>query len=274
MKYMKQIIAFVLLMTLSAAVGCKNPVDAMSEELVNTMTDDMDKNDILYYDSADGWHVTYNGNSLLLRQVDAHEVWFIYSMSDAGNNAVVIKYVEGADPLDAIEEMTASWSDAEVSQSEDTFVGTEDKWGIWRSTSYVNQDDNIDKYVTAAQYNGGTLLIEMDTRYYGEPDTYVQNLLNNVIESIHYDDFADQDMYEGLPGDYTCIIEGGEGVRDIEYELSLYDNHAGTLILDENIIIAWGSKLYINDEVCEYEFKDNVLTFTYHDKKYEFLKDE
>ena len=63
---MKQIIAFVLLMTLSSAVGCKNPVDAMSEELVNTMTDDMDKNDILYYDSLDGWHVTYNGNSLLL----------------------------------------------------------------------------------------------------------------------------------------------------------------------------------------------------------------
>ena len=152
--------------------------------------------------------------------------------------------------------------------------GDNEETGDEDGVSYNIEDEYINKYITAAQYNGGTLLIETDTRFVGEEDEYVKGLLEGVVESIYYDDFAEQDMYEGLPGDYTCIIEGGEGVRDIEYELCLYDNHAGTLILDENIIIAWGSKLYINDEVCEYEFMDNVLTFTYHDKKYEFLKDE
>ena len=274
MRLNKTLISISILTLAMSGIACGNPIDAMNQELVDTMTADMEKNDVLYYDSADGWHVTYNANSLLLHTVNEHETWFIYSMSDIGNNAVIIKYVEGVLPQDAIADATSSWSEGEVVQSEDIFVGTEDKWGIWRENSYIYQDENIDKYITAAQYNGGTLLIEVDTRYYGEADEYVEGLLNNVVESIRYDDFGEQTMYEGMTGYYTYTIEGDDGVKDIEYELTLYDNHTGTLSMEDNMVIVWGSKLYIGEQVCEYSFEDNILTFTYNDRKYEFTKEE
>ena len=163
-----------------------------------------------------------------------------------------ISYEADKMPEEVLGELTADWGDAEtIERSEGIFPGTTDMWGYWRTLSQPAGSEDPSRTAIAGEYNGGTLLLQNTTYLTGDDaiDTAAADALETVVDSITYENFGPQTMYEYIPGTYTAEQDGAT------LSVTLNEDHSGVLSIQDDIDILWGSvELMAADGSFTYEY--------------------
>ena len=201
------------------------------------------------YVSDRGWSVKYDPSIITVNEGE-DMTSFVYTGESAGTNMLTISYIADKLPDEVLSELTEGWGDpGSVESSESYFPGTSDKWGLWRTLLSNGEGSGLSENVFAGEYNGGVLMFDFTT-HKAEDDSIdipVSDALSAVIDSIKYEDFAPQTMYEDYPGVYkmeeTEEIEGEE--MTYEYSITLNEDHSGVISMQDDIYMMWGSNLLI-----------------------------
>ncbi|MCR5106925.1 MAG: hypothetical protein K6B28_02070, partial [Lachnospiraceae bacterium] len=206
------------------------------------------------YISPDGWSVKYPVPDVAANEIDEHTASFVYMGECAGTNMVTISYVEGKQPEEAMTEITEAWGDGDdIIRTEGVFPGTYDKWGYWRALPTAEEGSGYNETLIGGEYNGGALLFDI-IGHNGEDEEQnmlVGDTLAYIIDSIKYDHFDDQTIYEYIPGTYSRKDEDTGAV----YSIMLNKDHTGAIIFEEDEDIYWGSYMITNvDSGEEYEY--------------------
>ena len=205
------------------------------------------------YKSDDGWAVRYDP-ALIEVQSGGGAVDFVYTGgSDSGEEAsfVTISVEKDKQPEEVLYEITEPWGDNEaIIRSEGFFPGTDDKWGYWRVLS-PEGDTGVFRTAIAGEYNGGVLLIQNNDYYTGDnaADMAVVGATETIVDSITYEDFQTQTMYDYIPGTYSADQDGAV------MTVTLNENRTGVLSVQDDIDIIWGStELIAVDGSFRYEY--------------------
>ena len=217
------------------------------------------------YVSDRGWSVKYDPSIITVNEGE-DMTSFVYTGESAGTNMLTISYIADKLPDEVLSELTEGWGDpGSVESSESYFPGTSDKWGLWRTLLSNGEGSGLSENVFAGEYNGGVLMFDFTT-HKAEDDSIdipVSDALSAVIDSIKYEDFAPQTMYEDYPGVYkmeeTEEIEGEE--MTYEYSITLNEDHSGVISMQDDIYMMWGSNLLIGaDFSYDYSVDGDKLT--------------
>ncbi len=217
------------------------------------------------YVSDRGWSVKYDPSIITVNEGE-DMTSFVYTGESAGTNMLTISYIADKLPDEVLSELTEGWGDpGSVESSESYFPGTSDKWGLWRTLLSNGEGSGLSENVFAGEYNGGVLMFDFTT-HKAEDDSIdipVSDALSAVIDSIKYEDFAPQTMYEDYPGVYkmeeTEEIEGEE--MTYEYSITLNEDHSGVISIQADINMMWGSNLLIGaDFSYDYSVDGDKLT--------------
>ena len=217
------------------------------------------------YVSDRGWSVKYDPSIITVNEGE-DMTSFVYTGESAGTNMLTISYIADKLPDEVLSELTEGWGDpGSVESSESYFPGTSDKWGLWRTLLSNGEGSGLSENVFAGEYNGGVLMFDFTT-HKAEDDSIdipVSDALSAVIDSIKYEDFAPQTMYEDYPGVYkmeeTEEIEGEE--MTYEYSITLNEDHSGVISIQDDINMMWGSNLLIGaDFSYDYSVDGDKLT--------------
>ena len=195
------------------------------------------------YVSEDGWTMRYDPELVTVNEGDGFTD-FVYTGESAGTNMVTVSCLEGKQPEEALYELTESWSDEEdIQRSEGFFPGTTDKWSFWRILRTGEEGSGLTRAAIAAEYNGGVLMYDITAHISGDDaiDMRVSDTLSEMINSVTFKNFGPQTMYDYVPGVYTYIDERGEDETPVVRFLTLNGDHTGTLSLEEDIPVLWGS---------------------------------
>lgn len=236
--------------TTAATTEATEEVTEATEEATK---DDADSNEVLEYKDAKGWSVSYKPSIIALNELD-NGASFVYIGESAGTNMLTISYIEGKEPQEVLTEITDTWGEGiqeDISRSESFLPGTEDKWGFWRM--YENN------CVIAGEYNDGVILFELNLHDGDDEDMSmtISDTLSEILNSIKYDDFKAQTLFDYVPGTYTSEGTeeiGGENV-DYEHTITLNDDHTGKMVIQDEIDIIWTSnELIYEDGSVAYEY--------------------
>lgn len=217
------------------------------------------------YVSDRGWSVKYDPTIITVNEGE-DMTSFVYTGESAGTNMLTISYIADKLPEEVLSELTEGWGDpGSVESSESYFPGTSDKWGFWRTLLSNGEGSGYSENVFAGEYNGGVLMFDFTT-HKAEDDSIdipVSDALSAVIDSIKYEDFAPQTMYEDYPGVYkmeeTEEIEGEEVTY--EYSITLNEDHSGVISMQDDINMMWGSNLLIGaDFSYDYSIDGDKMT--------------
>ncbi|MBQ1526857.1 MAG: hypothetical protein IJR19_11380 [Lachnospiraceae bacterium] len=229
-------------------------------------TQDSTEQDIGEHISPDGWAVNYAVPVMEAHEIDEHTASFVYTGESAGTNMVTISYVPGKQPEEAMTEITDTWGDDEtLERSEGFFPGTEDKWGYWRSIAHAENGSGFSETLIGGEYNGGVLLFDIVSHNGSdeEQNITVSDHLSAVIDSIRYENFGPQTMYEYYPGTYSRTDEDTGAV----YSVILNEDHTGTLAFQDSVDIFWGSYQVTTTDgnyVYEYTIEGDDLLFDHN----------
>ena len=229
------------------------------------------------YVSDRGWSVKYDPSIITVNEGE-DMTSFVYTGESAGTNMLTISYIADKLPDEVLSELTEGWGDpGSVESSESYFPGTSDKWGLWRTLLSNGEGSGLSENVFAGEYNGGVLMFDFTT-HKAEDDSIdipVSDALSAVIDSIKYEDFAPQTMYEDYPGVYkmeeTEEIEGEE--MTYEYSITLNEDHSGVISMQDDIYMMWGSNLLIGaDFSYDYSVDGDKLTVDMDGNKLTFTR--
>lgn len=205
------------------------------------------------YKSDDGWAVKYDP-SLIEVEYGGGAVDFVYiGGSESGEEAslVTISVEKDKLPEEVLYEITEPWGDnGAIVRSEGFFPGTDDKWGYWRVFS-PEGDTGAFRTAIAGEYNGGVLLIQNTDYYTGDDaeDMKVVGATETIVDSITYENFQPQTMYDYIPGTYTAEQDG------TAMTVTLNEDHTGVLSMQDDVDIIWGStELMAVDGSFRYEY--------------------
>ena len=221
--------------------------------------DPASESDFETFTSEDGWSVSYRPDIIEAAQTDDHSAQFVYLGECAGTCMLTISYVEGKQPQELLYEVTEPWgSQDDIRRLEGYFPGTEDKWGYWRSLGPDEDGTGIERSAIAGEYNGGVLLFDILTHRAGDSamDVPMSDHLAEVIDSITYDEFEPQTEFSYVPGRYVfehTEKAGGKKVTS-EYSVTLNEDHTGTVSMQEDVDICWGSAELTGPMDIRYEY--------------------
>ena len=137
---------------------------------------------------------------------------------------------------------------------------------VCRFTEIVNiyvwqvSRSGLTRAAMAGEYNGEVLLFDITTHMAGEdPANYTtSDELEAFINSISYENYEPQAMFEYVPGTYVHKApEDAEGQDSVEREhtITLNADHTGTLSFQDDVDILWSStKLTSADGSSEFEY--------------------
>ena len=225
--------------------------------------EDASTNDALMeYISEDGWSVKYDGELVEASDID-NGAQFVYIGESAGTNMLSITYDPEGEVATALYDITSQWGveDEKIDYNEGFFPGTDDKWGFWR---VLNPEDNTNGFgetAIATEYNGGVLVVDIITHNSGddEMDMKVSGVLSDVLDSITYEKFEDQTMFDYLVGTYS-----GEDKDGTKIEAVFNADHTGTLTIQDTVDFTWSAdKLTGEDFEYEYSMEQDVMTIDY-----------
>ena len=229
--------------TTAATTEATEEVTEATEEATK---DDADSNEVLEYKDAKGWSVSYKPSIIALNELD-NGASFVYIGESAGTNMLTISYIEGKEPQEVLTEITDTWGEGiqeDISRSESFLPGTEDKWGFWRT--YENN------CVIAGEYNDGVILFELNLHDSDDEDMSmtISDTLSEILNSIKYDDFKAQTLFDYVPGTYTSAgTEEIEGEKvGYEHTITLNDDHTGKMVIQDEINIIWSSNELMNED--------------------------
>ncbi|SFG55913.1 hypothetical protein [Oribacterium sp. WCC10] len=220
---------------------------------------------LVVYESKDGWSVKYDKDHFTVNEGNGLTN-FVYTGESSGSDLVEISYIKDKQPEEVLGEITESWGDPDkVSIFESFFPGTSDKWGYWRTLDGTDTGSGLNETVIAGEYNGGVLLFDITTHVEKGEDTSVSDYISDIINSISYDDFKPQTMYEYVPGKYTMTYEDELDGNKVscEYSVTLNEDHTGILSIQDDIEVLWGSSEFIptsGGDKIEYTIEgDNLM---------------
>ncbi len=198
-----------------------------------------------------GWAAEYDPTVIEVKENESGAD-FIYTGESAGDSMASISFTADKQPEEVLYEITSAWGNEEaVVRSEGFFPGTTDKWGFWRVLDPAEGDPAPHRTAIAGEYNGGVLLLENTISLSGneENDTAMSDALANIVDSITYENFEDQVMYEYVPGTYTAEQDGAS------YSITLNADHTGVIDFQDSVDIFWGSiELTAADNSFNYEY--------------------
>ena len=238
--------------------------DAEAEDTGEDEAEDVELPEYEEYKNSRGWSVKYDPSLITVNEAE-DMTSFVYTGESAGTNMLSISYVPDEQPEKVLAELTQGWDDQETVRSESYFPGTNDKWGYWRNPKDNGEGSGLSEDIFAGEYNGGVLVFDFVTHKAGddEMDMAVSDTLSGIIDSITYDDFEPQTMYDYYPGVYkmteTEEIEGEEVTY--EYSVTLNEDHSGLISMQDDINVMWGSTMLIQaDNSYEYTIEgDNLM---------------
>lgn len=276
MRKKKQIIlAGVITMTMLASlVGCGSTA-APAEPAEDTVEEQETFAEPILseYKSPDGWSVRYDP-ALIAVEEDGSTANFRYT-GEAGSgdmDQVTISYEADKQPEALLNEITSDWGDqVDIIKSEGFFPGTDDMWGYWRLLFAEEDGTGLSRTAIAGEYNGGVLLLQNTQNMTGDEavDMDVIGALETVVDSITYEAFQPQTMYDCIPGVYTAEQDGAVN------SITLKENHTGVLSFQDDISILWGStELMAADGSFTYAYsiEGNSLHLNYDGEWMEFVK--
>ena len=239
--------------------------DAEAEDTGEDEAEDVELPEYEEYKNSRGWSVKYDPSLITVNEAE-DMTSFVYTGESAGTNMLSISYVPDEQPEEVLAKLTQGWDDPEaIVRSESYFPGTNDKWGYWRNPKDNGEGSGLSEDIFAGEYNGGVLVFDFVTHKAGddEMDMAVSDTLSGIIDSITYDDFEPQTMYDYYPGVYkmteTEEIEGEEVTY--EYSVTLNEDHSGLISMQDDINVMWGSTMLIQaDNSYEYTIEgDNLM---------------
>ncbi len=248
----------------------------------DTSAEDSETSEFDTFESEDGWTVKYDPQVIKVEDNTdpADEISFIYTGNEDAKSFLTITYLKDMMPDQVIEELkAANGSDVEVNATGGTFPGTTDKWGYWVDYTSEEEDEGATTTTILGEYNGGTLEYIFTYQQTGddEKDMAASDALAMVIDSVEYDDFQPQTMFEGVPGkyvhEYTEEIEGEEGTYEDVIELS--EDHTGVMSFQDDINIVWDEESIMAEDGSfsySYTIDGDVLTLDYDGTEMEFTK--
>lgn len=203
------------------------------------------------FKSDKGWSVTYNEDVISVTDQGDGSVQFTYTGEASGPNMITISYIEDKLPEEVLYEYTAEWADEDVIRNENYMPGTTDKWSYWRTYTTEANDLTYTDMAIAGEYNGGVLLFQIASC--SEPDEEkgmaVSDAMASVIDSITYDNYEAQTMFDYYVGTYMGEAE------DANPEVTLNEDHTGVLTMQDSVDIIWEStSIYSVDGTFLYDF--------------------
>lgn len=231
------------------------------------------------YQSADGWTVEYDSDLIEVNE-NGSQVYFVYVGECGGTNLIGISYYADKMPTEVLYDAMSERGEMDEdtwTRSEGFFAG--DKWSY---SAYMNRDgDGSTEAVgfTAAEYNGGTILIEKDTHVETDEANGIKisDTLAEILNSMTFDNYEPQTEFYYIPGTYQNVYEeeiGGSNVKHTN-EVVLREDHTGTLTLQDTVNITWGSNQLMgtdSDMSYEYTVEGDQLYVNIDDEMLEFKR--
>ncbi len=225
-----------------------------------------------------GWVVRYDPSVISPESVGDPEmaVDFVYTGDCAGACMVEIRY-EDRLPEAFIEDIKSQYDDVEVTGG--FFPGTTDKWGYWVSPKAAEGEDGLSEEYIVGEYSNGSLIFDILVHKSGkdEIDIPMSDALAMVIDSVEYENFGDQKMYDGYPGEYkhetTEEIEGEDVTT--EDKLILNEDHTGVMSFQDDVNILWDDRMIMGDDGSfsyTYTKDGDKITLDYDGTGMEFVK--
>ncbi len=222
--------------------------------------------EVCYYNEENGWSACYD--PALMECAEGKGI-VRFKYLDDPNNQVSFRFVEDKQPEEVLYEVCENWECdmEEIQRTEGFFPGTEEMWACWRVMPV--QENGLSRTAIAGEYNGGVLLIENVVYVTGddEMDYRIAGALEQVVDSLSFDDFGPQTMYDYIPGVYTQESDGAV------YSIELREDHTGTLHFQDNVEILWGSIELIGDDFrYEYTIEGDSLLLNMDGEWVEFQR--
>ena len=257
-----------------SAPEADSDADASSEEDIAAPVSETYKSDL-------GWSVSYYPDSISVNESDdpAEGVSFVYTGESAGACMVTATWTEKL-PNEVLEELKAAEAqDTEVEIRGGMFPGTNDKWAYWFTPHYAESGSGAQEDYILGEYKGGTLSFQFLTHKSGDDaiDIPISDHLAMIVDSLHFEDFGPQTMYDGIAGKYVQSnkeeIEGE--TIETEHSLLLSEDHTGVLSIQDDINIRWDDKEIIAEDASfryNYTLEGDKLTLDYDGEKEEFSR--
>lgn len=231
------------------------------------------------YASEMGWVVRYDPSVIQVESIGEPEteVDFIYTGECAGACMLSIKFDQDHLPDAVIDDIKKQYDEVEVTGS--FFPGTTDKWGYWVGPKMEEGGDAFSEEFIVGEYSNGTLIFDFSIHKAGddEIDIPVSDALALVIDSIEYENFGPQTMYDGIPGEYkhetTEEIEG-EDITS-EDKLILNEDHHGVMSFQDDVNIVWDDRMIMGEDgsfAYTYTKDGDKITLDYDGNGMEFVK--
>ena len=225
------------------------------------------------YKSDQGWSVKYNPE-LIEVQWGGGATDFLYTGGQEDSaDLVTISVEQDKLPEEVLGEITANWEDqdAAIIRYEGYFPGTDDKWGFWRTLAAPEDGSEPARTAIAGEYNGGTLLIQYTAYLTGDnaADMASNGAMETIVDSISYEDFQPQTMFDYIPGTYTAEQDGAVN------SVTLKEDHTGVLSMQDDVDVLWSSiELIAADGSFRYEYtvEGDNLYVNYDGEWMEFAK--
>lgn len=234
------------------------------------------KSETATYKSSKGWSVRYQPEDFEVKE-DGDNVEFLYTSGITLNNAVDIRYVTDKQPEEVLAEITDEWGvDPEkINRVEGFFPGTEDKWGYWREYA----DNSLWRTAIAGEYNGGVLVFIRTQIPEDCEGTATTDALAEILNSISYENFEPQTIYDYVPGKYAIVMEEVPEniVASPDYFIQLNEDHTGVISMKDDLKVLWGSIELIRTEPdfehYQYDIEGTTLMVNYDDNWITFKKE-
>ena len=230
---------------------------------------------------GDGWSVRYDPELFEVNETE-EAAYFVYTGESAGTNMIGFSVIPDKMPQEVLGEKTEGWDDADTSRREGFFG--EYGWCFWRTLIPKEDSSGLGEHLTAAEYNGGTFLMEVTNHFCGDDavDMPVADAIADIADSLTFEAFEPQTEFSYVPGTYTRAAgqEDEWTKTEISGSLTLQDDHYGVLALDgeEEKKIIWSSTQLIDASdgkiLCQYTVEGDRLYLQNGEEWPEFLKEK
>ncbi len=249
------------LRAISESFGCKVDwdgetktviIDTASEETPEEVSETSEKT----YKSDDGWSLKYD-SSLVDVKENGDSVELVYTDETAGDAKVTLSYIKGKMPQDVLDEKTAGTDSKKMTDREGFFA---DSWAFTREIEAEAGSDDYSGFI-ATEYNGGTLLVQIESHGGAESDendTTLSDVIANIVDSVALENAQPQTQFANVPGVYTRTYTDKVDGKEIELTetVTLDEEHYAKLSFRDEMEGAWRSgDILVNNYETAYEYK-------------------
>ena len=208
------------------------------------------------YKSKDGWSLRYDSSLVDIKE-NGDSVDLVYTDETAGDAKVTLSYIKGKMPQDVLDEKTAGTDSKKMTDREGFFA---DSWAFTREIEAEAGSDDYSGFI-ATEYNGGTLLVQIESHGGAESDendTTLSDVIANIVDSVALENAQPQTQFANVPGVYTRTYTDKVDGKEIELTetVTLDEEHYAKLSFQDEMEGTWRSgDILVNDYKTSYEYK-------------------